>query len=80
MATARLAGLPPRSGFLALIAGAIGFALLGASRRLSVGADSTIAPIFAGALATLAAAGPADYATAAAGLALLVGLILRRRS
>ncbi|HEY1886808.1 MAG TPA: SulP family inorganic anion transporter, partial [Roseiarcus sp.] len=76
MATARLAGLPPRIGFFALIAGAIGFALLGASRRLSVGADSTIAPIFAGALAALGAAGPADYATAAAGLALLVGLIL----
>jgi MFS superfamily sulfate permease-like transporter len=76
MATARLAGLPPRIGFFALIAGATGFALLGASRRLSVGADSTIAPIFAGALAVVAAAGPADYATAAAGLALLVGLIL----
>jgi MFS superfamily sulfate permease-like transporter len=76
MATARLAGLPPRIGFFALIAGAIGFALLGASRRLSVGADSTIAPIFAGALAALGAAGSADYATAAAGLALLVGLIL----
>lgn len=76
MATARLAGLPPRIGFFALIAGAIGFALFGASRRLSVGADSTIAPIFAGALAVLAAAGPADYATAAAGLALIVGLIL----
>jgi MFS superfamily sulfate permease-like transporter len=76
MATARLAGLPPRIGFFALVAGAIGFALLGASRRLSVGADSTIAPIFAGALAALAAAGPAHYAAAAAALALLVGLIL----
>jgi sulfate permease, SulP family len=76
MATARLAGLPPRIGFFALMAGAIGFALFGASRRLSVGADSTIAPIFAGALAVLAAAGPAHYAAAAAALALLVGLIL----
>jgi sulfate permease, SulP family len=76
MATARLAGLPPRIGFFALLAGAIGFAVFGASRRLSVGADSTIAPIFAGALAALAAAGPANYGTAAAALALLVGLIL----
>ena len=33
MATARLAGLPPRIGFFALIAGAVGFALFGASRR-----------------------------------------------
>ncbi|HZZ22509.1 MAG TPA: SulP family inorganic anion transporter [Roseiarcus sp.] len=76
MATARLAGLSPRIGFFALLAGAIGFALFGASRRLSVGADSTIAPIFAGALAVLAAAGPAHYAAAAAALSLMVGLIL----
>jgi sulfate permease, SulP family len=76
MATARLAGLPPRIGFFALLAGAIGFALFGASRRLSVGADSTIAPIFVGALAVLAAGGPAQYATAAAALGLLVGFIL----
>src|SRR5271170_6961556 len=55
MATARLAGFPPEIGFFALLAGAIGFALFGASRRLSVGADSTTAPIFAGALAVLAA-------------------------
>ncbi len=76
MATARLAGLPSRIGFFALAAGAVGFALFGASRRLSVGADSTIAPIFAGALAAIAAAGPDHYATAAAALALMVGVIL----
>jgi sulfate permease, SulP family len=76
IATARLANLTPQIGLLALIAGAIGFALFGASRRLSVGADSTIAPIFAGALAVLAAAGPAHYAAAAAALGLMVGLIL----
>ena len=51
MATARLANLTPQIGLLALVAAAIGFALFGDSRRLSVGADSTIAPIFAGALA-----------------------------
>ncbi len=76
MATARLAGLPPRIGFFALAGGAVGFALFGASRRLSVGADSTIAPIFAGALAALAGTGPDHYATAAAALALMVGVIL----
>ena len=76
MATARLANLTPQIGLLALIAGAIGFALFGDSRRLSVGADSTIAPIFAGALAVLAAAGPAHYAAAAAALSVAVGLIL----
>ena len=58
MATARLANLTPQIGLFALVAAAIGFALFGDSRRLSVGADSTIAPIFAGALAVLAATGP----------------------
>jgi SulP family sulfate permease len=76
MATARLANLTPQVGLLALIAAAIAFALFGDSRRLSVGADSTIAPIFAGGLAALAAAGPGHYAAAAATLSLAVALIL----
>ena len=75
MATARLAGFAPEIGFVALMAGAIGFTIFGDSRRLSVGADSTIAPIFAGALAGLAA-GNTHYASAAGALALLVGLAL----
>ena len=75
MATARLANLTPQIGLLALIAAAIGFALFGDSKRLSVGADSTIAPIFAGALAALATT-PEHYAAAAATLGLAVGLIL----
>lgn len=76
MATARLANFTPQIGLFALIAAAIGFALFGDSRRLSVGADSTIAPIFAGALAMLAVAGPTQYAAAAAALSVMVGLIL----
>ena len=76
LATARLAGLPPESGLLAFVAGAIGFAAFGAHRFASVAADSTIAPIFAGALATLAGADPARYGALAALLALLVGVIL----
>ena len=76
MATARLAGFPPQIGFIALLAGAVGFAVFGASRLMSVGADSTIAPIFAGALALLATAGSPHYAADAAALALAVGLAL----
>jgi MFS superfamily sulfate permease-like transporter len=76
MATARLAGFPPEIGLLALLAGAVGFAVFGGSRTMSVGADSTIAPIFAGALAALAAAGPPHYAAAVAALSLAVGLML----
>ena len=76
MATARLGGFPPEIGFFAFIAGAIGFAVFGANRFLSVGADSTITPIFAGGLVTLAAAGTPEYAGMAAALALVVGVIL----
>ncbi len=76
MATARLGGFTPEIGFLALIAGALGFAAFGANRTLSVGADSTITPIFAGALTIVVATSPGNYAAAAAALALMVGAIL----
>ncbi len=75
VATAKLAGMPPQTGFYAFIAGAAAFAVLGSSRRLSVGADSTIAPIFAGALAAMAG-GARHYAALAAGLAILTGLVV----
>jgi MFS superfamily sulfate permease-like transporter len=75
MATARLGGFAPEIGLTAFIAAAIGFSLLGASRSMSVGADSTITPIFAGALAGLAASGSPAYAGLAAALALLVALL-----
>jgi sulfate permease, SulP family len=76
MATARLGGFAPQIGFFAFIAGSIGFAMLGANRFLSCGADSTITPIFAGGLALLAATGSPDYSALAMGLALLVGAML----
>jgi MFS superfamily sulfate permease-like transporter len=76
MATARLAGLPPQTGFYAFIAGSVAFALFGSSRRLSAGADSTIAPIFAGGLAAVAVSGSPHYAGLAGGLALLTGLVV----
>jgi len=76
MATARLGDFPPAAGFLAFIASALAFAAFGASGRLSVGADSTITPIFAGALGLFAAAGPSHIAGLASMLALLVGALL----
>lgn len=76
MATARLGGMSPERGFLALVAGCVGFALFGASRRLSVGADSTITPIFAGALAMAVPIGGPQYQGEVALLALVVGLML----
>ncbi len=76
MATARLAQFPPQFGFYAFLAGALGFAIFGASRFMSVGADSTIAPIFAGALALVVTASPGSMPVAAAALALMVGVML----
>ena len=76
MATARLGNFAPQIGFLAIVAGAIGFAAFGSNRSLSVGADSTITPIFAGGLALAAAAGSPHYAAAAQVLALMVGALL----
>lgn len=76
MATARLGGFEPQIGFYAFIGATIGFALAGASRILTVGVDSTITPIFAGALAALAASGSPTLSAAAVTLALIVGLLL----
>ena len=76
LATARLAGMPPQTGLFAFAAGALAFAVFGANRYMSVAADSTIAPIFAGGLASIAVAGSATYSEYAALLALLVGLVL----
>jgi SulP family sulfate permease len=76
LATARLAGMPPMAGLFAFVAGTLAFAAFGANRFVSVGADSTIAPIMAGALVALAVPGSVQYASMAAALALLVGLVL----
>ena len=76
LATARLVGMPPMSGLFAFAAGSVAFAAFGANRFMSVGADSTIAPIMSATLAGIAVAGTAHYAGIAASLALLVGAIL----
>jgi len=76
MATAQLAGLPPEAGLLAFVAAAIGFSLVGFRRILSIGADSTIAPIFAAGLTAMAASGSPQYAVLAVALAFAVGAIL----
>ena len=76
LATAKLAGMAPETGLFAFAAGSLAFAVFGANRFMSVGADFTIAPIFAGTLAAASLADPARYGALAATLALLVGLIL----
>ena len=74
MATARLGGFPPILGFVAFLGGTAGILLFGASRCVSVGADSTIMPIMAAGLAVLGAAGAPVQSAAV--LALLVGVLV----
>ena len=76
MATAQLANLPAVAGLYAFIAGSLLYALIGTNRRLSVGADSTIAPLLAVGVASVAAAGTSGYGTVMAFTALVVGALL----
>ncbi len=75
MAYATVAGLPPVVGLWAALAPLAVYAVLGPSRQLSVGPESTTALMTATALAPLAAGDPGRYAALAAAVALLVGVI-----
>lgn len=76
MATAKLAGMPAVAGLYAFVAGSLVFAILGCSRQMSVGADSTIAPIVATGVAAVAATGSVEYTHLVSFLALMVGVAL----
>ena len=73
MAYAEVAGLPPVVGLWATIGPLAVYALLGSSRQLSIGPESTTALMTAVVLMPIAAGDPARYATLAVTLALLVG-------
>lgn len=70
-----MAGLPPVSGLWAAVAALVAYAILGSSRRLSVGPESTTALLTAATLGPIAASDPRRYAALAAALAALVGLV-----
>ena len=76
LATSRLAGMPPITGFYAFIVGTLLFALLGSNPHMSVGADSTIAPLFAVGVAHFAASGSPRYVELVGVLSVLVGMIV----
>ncbi|HEY6523577.1 MAG TPA: SulP family inorganic anion transporter [Solirubrobacteraceae bacterium] len=76
LATSRLAGMPPVTGFYAFVAGTVLFALLGSNPRMSVGADSTIAPLFAVGVAGFAASGTHGYQDLVGILAVMVGALV----
>ncbi|GAB2922698.1 SulP family inorganic anion transporter [Streptomyces heilongjiangensis] len=75
MAYAGVAGLPPVVGLWAILPALAAYALLGSSRLLSVGPESTTALMTATVVAPLAAGDPDRYATLAATLAITVGLL-----
>ena len=73
MAYSGIAGLPPQAGLGACLGSLTVYALLGSSRQLSVGPESTTALLTATAIAPLALGDPARHAALAAGLALVIG-------
>lgn len=75
MAYATVAGLPPVAGLWAALVPMAVYAVLGSSRQLSVGPESTTALMTATALAPLVIGDPARYAAMSAVLAVLVGAI-----
>jgi len=75
MAYAVVAGLPAVTGLWATLAPLAIYAVLGSSRRLSVGPESTTALMTAVAVGTVADGDPTRYAALAAALALMVGCI-----
>ncbi|MCT9108622.1 sulfate permease [Streptomyces mirabilis] len=73
MAYAGLAGLPPVAGLWAILPALLLYTLLGSSRLLSVGPESTTALMTATVVGPLAVGAPDRYAALAAGLAVVVG-------
>jgi high affinity sulfate transporter 1 len=76
MAYADLAGLPPVTGLYTTVACLVGYALMGPSRVLVLGPDSSLGPLIFAAIVPLVAGGGPEVAVALAGmLALFVGAI-----
>jgi SulP family sulfate permease len=75
MAYAGVAGLPPVAGLWGASAALVVYAVVGSSRRLSIGPESTTALLTAAAVGPLAAGDPGRYAALAAALAAMVGLV-----
>jgi high affinity sulfate transporter 1 len=75
MAYAVVAGLPAAAGLWAAAPALVAYALLGSSRQLSMGPESTTALMTASVVGPLAVADPQRYADLAAALAVAVGLL-----
>ncbi len=73
---ARIAGMPPETGFYSGIMPVLAFAVLGSSRHLVVAADSATATIFSSKLSKMAAPLSPEYIALAGMTALLTGFML----
>ncbi|HEX6246294.1 MAG TPA: sulfate permease [Nocardioidaceae bacterium] len=73
MAYAEVAGLPAVVGLWAVVGPLLVYAVLGSSRQLSIGPESTTALMTAAAIGAMGAGDPERYASLAAALALAVG-------
>ncbi len=76
LATSQLAGVPAFTALIAFIAAGTAFLVLGSNPIMSVGADSTIAPLFAVALLRLAAPASAPYLSLLAATAVVTGVMV----
>lgn len=75
MAYAEVAGLPAVVGLWAIMGPLLVYAVLGSSRQLSIGPESTTALMTAATVGSIAAGDPARHAAFAAALALVVGAL-----
>jgi high affinity sulfate transporter 1 len=75
LAYATLAGLPPHHGIYCYMLGGLFYALFGTSRQLSVGPTSAISMLVGSTVAGMAAGDPARWASIAALVALVLGVM-----
>lgn len=76
LATSQLAGVPAFAAMIAFIAATLVFAAFGSNPIVSVGADSTIAPLFAVALLRVSLPASAQYYGLVAAAAVVTGVLL----
>jgi high affinity sulfate transporter 1 len=75
MAYAALAGVPVSAGLYALLLPVLAYAVFGSAPRVVVGPEGTVSLLIATVIAPLAAGGTTQYASLAALLAIMVGVV-----
>jgi MFS superfamily sulfate permease-like transporter len=76
LATSRLAGVPAYIALIAFITATLVFVVVGSNPIMSIGADSTIAPLFAAVLIRLAPVSTTLYFELVAATAVVTGLVV----